>query len=67
MTGLRTAEGLNKARFERLARMPLGAAIHMSAKARLIADNYLDEDEERLMATPAGRRTLNAVLRRLLV
>jgi oxygen-independent coproporphyrinogen-3 oxidase len=67
MTGLRTTEGLNKARFERLAGMPLGAAMHLAAKARLVADRYLEEDDDRLTATPEGRLTLNAVLRRLLV
>lgn len=67
MVGLRLAEGLDKARFARLAGKPLGKAIDADAVAVLVGDGYLIDNPTRLTATPKGRLALNAVLRELLI
>ncbi len=66
MMGLRIGEGIDHARFARLAGRPLGEVINVSAKDRLIAGGFLAERPDRLQATPKGYLTLNALLRELL-
>ena len=67
MVGLRLAEGLDKARFARLAGKPLGNVIDPEAVTTLAADGYLVDNPTRLTATHKGRLALNAVLRELLL
>jgi oxygen-independent coproporphyrinogen-3 oxidase len=66
MMGLRLAEGLDKARFKRLAGADLSSAIDPTAAVRLMTLGFLAEDERALAATPRGRLALNEVLRQLL-
>jgi putative oxygen-independent coproporphyrinogen III oxidase len=66
MVGLRLAEGIDKARFARLAGMPLGDVVDADAVTTLIADGYLADNPAALTATLKGRLALNAVLRTLL-
>ncbi len=66
MVGLRLAEGIDKARFARLAGRPLASVIDPGAAAALADDGYLAETPEAFGATPKGRLALNAVLRELL-
>lgn len=63
MMGLRLAEGVERARYERLAGAPLDSA----AIAELVGDGFLAVEDGRIVATVRGRPVLNAVLRRLLV
>jgi oxygen-independent coproporphyrinogen-3 oxidase len=65
MMGLRLDEGISLPRLVRLARRPLPQIIDMDAMERLCAGGFLHRDGERLVATPAGRLRLNAVLGRL--
>ena len=67
MVGLRLAEGIDRARFARLAGHPLGAFIDPEAAQALTADGYLVDTPATLTATPKGRLALNAVLQELLV
>jgi putative oxygen-independent coproporphyrinogen III oxidase len=67
MMGLRIAEGIDKARFARLARRPLAEVIKTDAIPRLVSDGFLLDDDVRLAATAKGRLALNAVLRALLI
>lgn len=67
MMGLRIAEGIDKARFARLARRPLTEVIKPDAVPRLAADGFLTDSATHLAATPKGRLALNAVLRALLI
>lgn len=67
MVGLRLAEGIDKARFARLAGRPLGDLIDPEAAAALAADGYLVDTPAVLAATPKGRLALNALLRELLI
>ena len=63
MMGLRLAEGVDCARYERLA----GTALDDVAISELVADGFLTADGDRIAATAKGRPVLNALLRRLLV
>ncbi len=67
MVGLRLTEGLDKARFARLAGLPLANVIDAEAVVSLAADGYLADTPAALTASPKGRLTLNAVLRELLI
>lgn len=67
MVGLRLGEGIDKARFARLAGRPLEAFIDLGAAAALAADGYLAETPRSLTATTRGMLALNAVLRELLI
>jgi oxygen-independent coproporphyrinogen-3 oxidase len=66
MVGLRTAEGLDKRRFARLAGMDVGTVVNADALVRLVAGDFLIDSPARLMATPSGQLALNAVLREIL-
>lgn len=62
LMGLRLAEGVSIARFERLAGMPLEA----TRLSGLVAQGLLTRDGDVIAATPDGRLVLNGVLGRLL-
>jgi oxygen-independent coproporphyrinogen-3 oxidase len=66
MMGLRTAEGLNRARFARLAGRSLDAVIDPVATARLVTLGVLAADAASVRATPRGLMMLNEVLRQLI-
>ena len=66
MMGLRVTEGMDRARFVRLAGRELAGALDPSAYARLQADGYLEEGPGAVRTTAKGRLALNAVLRALL-
>lgn len=67
LMGLRVTEGLDKARFARLAGRPIEAVATPGAIDRLVAGGFLEDTPETLTATPKGRMVLNATLRELLV
>ena len=64
--GLRLSEGLDKARFARLAGRSLSEVISPTATERLISDGYLCQTSSYLTTTAKGRLALNTVLRELL-
>lgn len=66
MLGLRTAEGVNRARFAALTGLALEDAVDAAALSTLEDGGFLEADGETLRATAAGRQRLNAVLSRLL-
>ncbi len=66
LTGLRLAEGVNRARFRAQTGADVRAAVDRTALRRLEDGGFLDFDEHRLRATAAGRQRLNAVLAALL-
>jgi oxygen-independent coproporphyrinogen-3 oxidase len=66
MLGLRTVEGVNRARFAARCGLALEDAVDAAALAELIDGGFLAADEASLRASPAGRQRLNAVLSRLL-
>ena len=72
MMGLRTAEGVPLARLAALSDDPEGvpddvwAALDRDAVARLAEAGLLEDEPDRLRATPAGRQRLNAVLAAIL-
>jgi oxygen-independent coproporphyrinogen-3 oxidase len=66
MVGLRLIEGLDKARFARIAGRPLTEVIDTTAAKNMIAEGFLRESSTTLSATPKGRLALNAVLREIL-
>ena len=67
MMGLRLAEGVSREHFRAETGIALDAALDSGALAALIDGGFLDADDRRLRATPAGRQRLDAVLRALLV
>ena len=66
MMGLRLAEGIDAARFERQTGVPLADAVDAAQLERLAAGGFVEWTEAGLRATPAGRAVLNAVTARLL-
>jgi oxygen-independent coproporphyrinogen-3 oxidase len=66
MMGLRLADGISRARFRERLGLDLEAALDRDRMAPLTEAGFLELDSERLVATPAGRQRLNAVLARLL-
>ena len=64
MMGLRTAEGVPLARLDAFGDGE--AALDRDAIARLADAGLLEDDPDRLRATPAGRQRLNAVLAAIL-
>ena len=66
MMGLRLAEGVSRERFRAETGTALDAALDSGALAALVDGGFLDADDRRLRATPAGRQRLDAVLRALL-
>ncbi len=67
LMGLRVTEGLDKARFARLAGRPIEAVATPGAIGRLTVGGFLEDGPAALRATAKGRMALNAVLRELLV
>ena len=65
MMGLRLTEGVPVARIEAIAGVPLRTAVDTGGLARLAAAGWLRLDHDRLVATPAGRQRLDALLRYL--
>jgi oxygen-independent coproporphyrinogen-3 oxidase len=66
MMGLRLREGLRRARIWEETGAPLERWIDWAALERLVQGGFLAIDDERLVATAAGRQRLNAVLAALL-
>ncbi|MHB1206020.1 MAG: radical SAM family heme chaperone HemW [Rhodospirillaceae bacterium] len=66
LMGLRLTEGLDKARFARLAGRPLAEALNPEALKIMLHEGHLVESATALAATPKGRMALNAVIRGLL-
>ncbi|MFO1079821.1 MAG: radical SAM family heme chaperone HemW [Reyranellaceae bacterium] len=66
MVGLRLAEGIDRAAFAAATGLDPVAALDAARLEPLIAAGFLDVDDRRLRATPAGRQRLNALLERLL-
>jgi oxygen-independent coproporphyrinogen-3 oxidase len=66
MMGLRLRDGLRRSRIEEETGAALEQWIDPAALDRLIRGGFVTIDEERLVATPAGRQRLNAVLGALL-
>ena len=67
LMGLRLAEGIDVYRFERRTRVELGAALDPVILQASIEEGYLVRTAERLIATTAGRRLLDALLPRLVL
>jgi oxygen-independent coproporphyrinogen-3 oxidase len=66
MMGLRLTAGINRADFEKRTGRALDAVLDPAALARLSDGGFIEATPDRLRATAAGRRVLNAVLARLL-
>ncbi|MCS6878336.1 MAG: radical SAM family heme chaperone HemW [Geminicoccaceae bacterium] len=66
MMGLRLAEGVPVARLERLAGAAWREALNVGALDRARAEGLLENREDRLVATAAGRERLDALLRAIL-
>ena len=66
MMNLRTAEGLDKQRFVRLAGQPIITAVNAEALNMLQREGLVENTETHLIATARGRLALNAVVRALL-
>jgi len=66
MMGLRLTEGVSRTRVRERLGLDLEAALDRDRMASLIEAGFLELDSERLVATPAGRQRLNAVLAQLI-
>jgi oxygen-independent coproporphyrinogen-3 oxidase len=66
MMGLRLAEGVSRRRFRERLGLELESALDPERVAPLVEAGFLELDNERLTATPAGRQRLNAVIASLL-
>ena len=66
LCGLRTVEGISRARFRARHRRDPEQACDADALAELVADGLVETDARGLRATAAGRPLLDAVLGRLL-
>lgn len=66
MLGLRTGEGISRARFARRTGRALEAALNGEALAELIEAGFLETAGDALRASDTGRQRLNAVIARLL-
>ena len=67
LMGLRLAEGIDVCRFRRRTGVALGAALDPVILQASVEEGYLVSTDERLVATAAGRRLLDALLPRLVV
>jgi oxygen-independent coproporphyrinogen-3 oxidase len=65
LMGLRLAEGIEAARFERQTGLPLAQALDAARLRRLVAGGLVAYDQHILRATPAGLRVLNSVIAEL--
>ncbi|MFQ5763906.1 MAG: radical SAM family heme chaperone HemW [Rhodospirillales bacterium] len=66
MTGLRLAEGVDRARFARLTGLDWGDVLDPAGLRRMVEGGFVEMDDDLIRATAAGRLRLNAVLGRLL-
>lgn len=66
MLGLRTGEGISRARFARRTGRALEEALNGEALAELIEAGFLETAGDALRASDTGRQRLNAVIARLL-
>jgi oxygen-independent coproporphyrinogen-3 oxidase len=66
MMGLRLREGIRRARIEEETAASLEAWVDPGALRRLVEGGFLAIDAQRIVATPAGRQRLDAVLATLL-
>lgn len=66
LSGLRTTEGIGRARFTACCGLDLDVVIDQNAVEELSAAGFVETNTTHLRATPAGRQRLNAVLSRLL-
>ncbi|MGJ3261584.1 MAG: radical SAM family heme chaperone HemW [Rhodospirillales bacterium] len=66
MMGLRLADGVDLARFARIAGLPLDDLVDPAARTRLTGGGLIERSGTALRATAAGRQRLNAVLSTLL-
>jgi oxygen-independent coproporphyrinogen-3 oxidase len=66
LTGLRLAEGVDRARFEKEAGVPAHEFVDSRASARLADAGLIEWSPQALRATDAGRQRLNAVLAALI-
>jgi len=66
MMGLRLTEGIDRARFRARTSLDIVEATDPKGLARMIEGGFLVLKTERLVATPKGRRVLNAVLTEIL-
>jgi oxygen-independent coproporphyrinogen-3 oxidase len=67
LMGLRLAEGISLPRFAARTGLALDDAIDLAVQRDLIAAGFLVRDEQRLAATAAGRRRLDALLPELVL
>lgn len=67
MMGLRLAEGIDRARFRRLAGADVLDFVDGGALARAVEEGYATVDDRHLAATADGRLRLNGLLKALLV
>lgn len=67
LMGLRLTEGVPFERLTHEAGTPLARVIDLEAVARLERGGFVQMQKERLVATPAGRERLNAVLAALVI
>jgi len=65
LMGLRLAEGIEAARFERQTGMRLDQAIDARRRQKLVAAGLVAEGSQGLRATPAGLRVLNSLIAEL--
>ena len=66
MMGLRVNEGVDQQRFARLAGRDLDSVIEARGLDMLTREGLIQDEPDRLVATPRGRLALNAVLKALL-
>ena len=62
LMGLRLAEGVDARRFQARTGISLPRALDPSVVAAALAEGYLSETEDRLVATPEGRLRLDSLL-----
>ncbi|HTH99820.1 MAG TPA: radical SAM family heme chaperone HemW [Acidisoma sp.] len=67
LMGLRLSEGVSAARFAARTGMPLIKALDPGILAAAIEEGYLEQEGDRLRATPEGRMRLDALLAALLL
>ena len=66
LMGLRLTEGLDRARFARLAGTPLDSVLNRQSLKMMVSEGLMVESETTVAATPRGLLALNAVVSALL-